>query len=59
MASTTITNLRGLLADMKSQKHASKPIFGICLGHQVRSPFPVHIFYGRIEQIVRRLARTG
>jgi carbamoyl-phosphate synthase small subunit len=37
MASTTIANLRDLLSGMASQKYPVKPIFGICLGHQVQS----------------------
>jgi carbamoyl-phosphate synthase small subunit len=54
MASTTISNLRGLLADMKSAKHASKPIFGICLGHQVRYPHSAFMFHGWIGFVLDR-----
>mmetsp|Transcript_8150 Transcript_8150/g.18911 ORF Transcript_8150/g.18911 Transcript_8150/m.18911 type:complete len:1493 (+) Transcript_8150:195-4673(+) len=37
MASKTIDYLKILLADMKSGKSPLKPIFGICLGHQLLS----------------------
>jgi carbamoylphosphate synthase small subunit len=40
MASTTIQNLRTLFGEMQDGKRTVKPIFGICLGHQVSSGTP-------------------
>lgn len=37
MASVTISNLKKLINDMASGKRPVKPIFGICLGHQLLS----------------------
>mmetsp|Transcript_30549 Transcript_30549/g.73651 ORF Transcript_30549/g.73651 Transcript_30549/m.73651 type:complete len:2104 (+) Transcript_30549:136-6447(+) len=37
MASTTVTNLRRMVQEMASGKRPVKPIFGICLGHQLLS----------------------
>ena len=37
MAAKTISNLRTILSEMSSGKKAVKPIFGICLGHQLLS----------------------
>jgi carbamoylphosphate synthase small subunit len=36
MASKTIENLRAVFAEMQGGKRPVKPIFGICLGHQVK-----------------------
>lgn len=37
MASVTIKNIGQLISEMQSKKRSVKPIFGICLGHQLLS----------------------